>query len=581
MIKLTHRHTYFGPNPYAAEPVILVSLLSGSIDHAVLSSKFRQIRDRFPRWTVDVSNLEILDDVGISRALVSLAHWLLNDVRGLIDTALSIQSVDGPLLVLGFHEPQVSLLALRLGAEMLELIDGIGSEDLERKIREFGIVCHRHHPDYQARILMKAARSRNVPILPFIRKKKLWQYGWGCRSRVLMESLSNADGQIAALLAKNKAVSKTFFSMFGVPTPASIEVNSVAELDNAVQRIGYPCVVKPLDRGGGKGVTAYITSNEQLLKAFHRAREYTASSIMVEQFIAGADYRLIVIEGRFVGAFRREASFIVGDGSRTVREMIDALNQSRSVSLVHSGYLRPIPFDSVLLNHLSTQQIALDEVAPVGRRITLRSNANLSTGGIATDVSVSVHPELRAMVEQMAITAGFGAAGFDYLTTDVSSPPWQSGGNFIEMNTTPGLDAAIAGGWTEEQIGELVLGKELGRIPVYLELVGAVPSAASIASTENNLTEPCAIIAGRHLRIGQAMYEVRDTRPWATVHSALKNKSVASVQIFCRVADITALGLPVDQISMATLHNVTLPPVWMTLLQRHTADVAINMRPKR
>ncbi len=579
MIKLIHRHTYFGPSPYATEPVLIVSLLIAGVEREAMAGKFKQIRHRFPRWSTDeVSDLQASDDVGIGSALVSLAHWLLNDIRGMVETASAVKSADGPLLILGFHEPQVSLMALRVCANLLEQVDSIESTELERQVHEFGLVCRSHHPDYQAHILMCAARRLDLPFLPFIQEKRLWQYGWGCHSRVLMESLSNADGQIAALLAKDKAVSKAFFVSLGVPTPVSIQVSSPVELNEAISKIGYPCVVKPLDRGGGKGVTANIGNYEQLLQAFQDAREYTAAPVMVEQHIAGIDYRLMVIAGRFVGAFRREPSFVIGDGSRTVRELIDALNRHRSVSLVRSGYLRPVPVDAVLLSHLRAQQVTLDDVSPAGRRINLRSNANLSTGGIATDVSATIHPTLREMVEQMALSAGFGTAGFDYITIDVSLPPGESGGAFIEMNTTPGLDAAIAAGWTAEQIGELVLGTELGRIPIHLELVSELPSVTAIASMENTRSRPSAIVAGQHVRIGQAMLDVGGSQPWAALRAALKNKSVTSVRLFCSVAEIVTLGLPVDRLATATLHGVTLPRAWMSLLKRHSAHIVISAR---
>ncbi len=578
MIKLTHRHTYFGPSPYATEPVVLVSLRLEGIDHAMLSSNLRQVSHHFPRWPVDPSDLEVCDDASVGRVLVSVAHWLLNDVRGLIETAASVQGNDGPLLILGFHEPQVSLLALQLSVYLLEKIGSSESSALERQVHEFGIVCSRYHPDYQARILMCAARRRDVPFLAFIRERKLWQYGWGCNSRVFMESLSNADGQIAALLAKEKTVSKAFFAALSVPTPASKQVKSELELDEAIRKIGFPCAVKPLDRGGGKGVTANVRNDEQLSRAFHYARGYTTAPVMIEQHIAGADHRLMVIAGRFVGAFRREPSFIVGDGSRTVRELIDALNHHRSASLVRSGYLRPIPWDEVLLSHLAAQQVSPDDVAPAGQRITLRSIANLSAGGIATDVSAAVHPALRDMVEQMAVSAGFGAAGFDYITQDISLPPWESGGAFIEMNTTPGLDVAIAAGWTAEQIGELVLGTEIGRIPVDLELVDELPSAASLASAENARTGSCAIVAGSHVLIGRATLKVHDTQPWGALRAALKNKSVTSAKLFCRVAEVVRFGLPVDRIAAVTLHGVTLPSAWMSLLQKHSKNIVVGSR---
>src|SRR5690606_32495033 len=179
----------------------------------------------------------------------------------------------------------------------------------------------------------------------------------------------------------------------------------------------------------------------------------------IERHVAGQDHRLVVIDGRLVAAIRREPSFVVGDGRSTVAALVGEINTRRTKNLVESRYLRPIALDEILQSHLATQSTSLDDVPPAGRRITLRSNANLSTGGFCTDVTDAVHPQVRAMAEQLAMSCGLATTGLDYLSEDIGLPAAQSGGVFIELNTTPSLDVCVAAGWPEARIARMVLGE--------------------------------------------------------------------------------------------------------------------------
>ena len=139
------------------------------------------------------------------------------------------------------------------------------------------------------------------------------------------------------------------------------------------------------------------------------------------------------------------------------------LNAPRSSNMVRSRYLRPIAMDDVLVRHLATQSLALEDVPARGQRVTLRSNANLSTGGMCNEATAACHPQVRAMAEQLAKTAGLAAVGINYLTTDISRAPSETGGAFIEMNTTNGLDFCIAAGCSPSTIAQKILGGSLAK----------------------------------------------------------------------------------------------------------------------
>lgn len=545
-------------------------------DPATSPERFESMGRMFPRWLQSLPPVDTADRKDICKGIASFAKWLLNDVRGFVSTAKCQAAGVEPLIILGYHDPRISMQALQIAALAFENIDGRVEQGLERKIAEFARVCKRNHPDYQARILMQAAASRDIPVLPFVSGARFWQYGWGSRSRVFAESLSNADGSIASLLEENKARSKAFFRSLGIPTPSDTLLSKIEELAEAVRRIGYPCVIKPLDRGGGKGVTANIVNHDQLVRAFESARNFSSGVLMLEQFVRGEDYRLMVIDGKFVAAIHRQPSFVIGDGSRTVRELVDGLNATRSADLLGSRYLRPISFDAVVSAHLADQGWRLDDILPSGVRVSLRSNANLSTGGVSSDVTAQVHASIREMAEQIAASAGFGAAGLDYITTDISKSPWESGGVFIEMNSTPGLDAAMAAGWTPEAIGNLVLGTGVGRIPVELYLTDRQPESFPPDAAGYPAASSLAIVSGKEVQVGRAIYRVQEKRPWAAVAAALRNQAVTSMRIHCSLRDITEHGLPVDRVDRLVIRGVSVPDRWMKVLQDHSAGVVVE-----
>jgi cyanophycin synthetase len=241
-----------------------------------------------------------------------------------------------------------------------------------------------------------------------------------------------------------------------------------------------------------------------------------------------------------------------------------------------SRYLRQIAFDDVLDGHLARQELHIDSVLQTGAKITLRSNSNLSTGGICVDVTSEVHPQLKALAEQLAITVGLGTAGLDYLTTDIARSPGEVDGAFIEMNTTPGLDATIAAGWSPEKIGAMVLGELPGRIPADLFVMPTLDiEAPRLAGAEDVAGPGAAWVCGNEIRIGQLTLRTADSTPWAAVQSALRNKTVTSLQIVSTPAEILAHGLPVDKFDRVLLCGVALPDRWQGVIERSARSVEI------
>ncbi len=202
--------------------------------------------------------------------------------------------------------------------------------------------------------------------------------------------------------------------------------------------IGFPVVVKPQYGNQGRGVITNLSTREQVMAAFANARE-EGTSIMVEKFAPGADYRILVIGGKMVAAASREPAHVIGDGRSTITQLVEVVNRDPRRSDDHATVLTKIRLDQIALAVLSEQGFAPESVPPLGTRVLVRRNANLSTGGTAADVTDQVHPEIAARAVEAAKMIGLDIAGVDVVVDDISRPLECQGGVIVEVNAGPGL----------------------------------------------------------------------------------------------------------------------------------------------
>jgi cyanophycin synthetase len=533
------------------------------------------LQELFPEW-VDAavpSGHHPLARVGHIAARWALAA--LNETDGFLHDAGAAPLGASARVWLGFHHPDVSVSALKLA--FVILADAARLRRLDRSRVDAALeglweLCSNHHPRYQAPILMQGARVRDVPVMPFITGSRFWQHGWGCRSRVFVETSSNADGYLSSGVANSKILSKMVFAELGFPMPEHRIVNQLNELAEAIEVVGWPCVVKPISGGKGRGVTAGISTVSEAEAAFAVARRYSDEAIMVEAFVPGDDHRLMVDDGRFLAAIRREPASVTGDGRSTVGQLIAVLNSLRPRNKWKSRYHLQIVVDDVIEQHLRRQGVAVDTVLAAGRRITLRSNANLSTGGVCFDVTDDVHPHTRQMAEMIARAVGLSAAGIDYITTDIGRP-WHECGALIEVNATPGADVLIAAGHDPGAVGSAMLGITPARIPVRLVVArGSELPLASGHLRSMPSTDGFGWACGGEAAIGGMPLRAAPAEPWRAAEMLLRYTSLQRACLVCSVEELMRHGMPIDGAESTILYHcdsTPLPPAWMRVLRDH------------
>ena len=318
--------------------------------------------------------------------------------------------------------------------------------------------------------IVDAAVARNIPFRR-LTKGSLVMFGWGSRQRRIQAAEIDTTGAIAETIAQDKELTKRLLHAAGVPVPMGRVVSDAGDAWAAANEIGLPVVIKPKDGNQGKGVTVNVTTREQLTAGFNTAAQFR-DDVMVERYLPGNDFRLLVIGNKLIAAARRDPPQVVGDGVHSVRELVDQVNLDPRRGKGHSTSLTKIRFDDIALASLATQGLQADSVPAPGQRVILRNNANLSTGGAATDVTDDVHPEVAERAIAAAHMVGLDICGVDLVCDSVLKPIEEQNGGIVEVNAAPGLRMHLSPSFGKGRaVGEAIVSTMFadgddGRIPV-------------------------------------------------------------------------------------------------------------------
>ncbi|MBU3694031.1 MAG: cyanophycin synthetase [Rhodocyclaceae bacterium] len=318
--------------------------------------------------------------------------------------------------------------------------------------------------------IVQAAIARGIPYRR-LTEGSLVQFGWGARQKRIQAAETGRTSAIAEAIAQDKELTKDLLYAAGVPVPLGRTVESAADAWAAAQDIGLPVVVKPKDGNQGKGVAVNLSTREAVESAYAVAESFR-DDVMVERYLPGNDFRLLVVGDRLIAAARRDPPLVTGDGTHTVRELVDALNRDPLRGEGHATSLTKIRLDEIALATLASASLTPDSVPAKGQRVVLRNNANLSTGGTATDVTDHVHPKVAQRAVQAAQMVGLDICGVDVVCDGVHRPLEETGGGIVEVNAAPGLRMHLAPSYGKPRaVGEAIVDLmfppgEDGRIPV-------------------------------------------------------------------------------------------------------------------
>jgi cyanophycin synthetase len=401
--------------------------------------------------------------------------------------------------------------------------------------------------------------------VPFIRlnKQSLVQLGYGVHQKRIRATIASTTSNIAVDIACDKEETKMLLEAAEIPVPRGTVIRTLDGLKDAVERFGYPLVIKPVDGNHGKGNTTNITTWAQAEKAFEAAKQYNRT-LIVEKFITGYDFRALVINYKFICAALRTPASVVGDGVHSIQWLVDETNKDPRRGYGHEKVLTQIKIDDFAWKMLNDIGYTLDTVPALHERVLLKPTANLSTGGTSTDVTDEVHPANIFLFERIAKIIGLDICGIDIMASDLRTPITENGGAVLEVNAAPGfrmhIDPAegLARNVAEPVVDMLFPRGHSGRIPIV------AVTGTNGKTTTTRLTAHIAKQAGKKVGYttsdgvyiqNQLMMKGDCTGPVSS-QFVLKDPTVDFAVLECARGGILKSGLAFENCDVAIVTNV-------------------------
>ena len=290
--------------------------------------------------------------------------------------------------------------------------------------------------------LVKEAQTMGIPWI-HLETCDIFQLGYGKHQKRIQAALTSRTNILGVELACDKEKTKKILAGMGAPVPLGMTIYSFGELADAIDRLGYPIVIKPLNGNHGRGITIDIKDWEHAGIGYDRAREIS-SGVIVEHFYQGRDHRILVVNHQVVAVAERVPAHVVGNGVDTISILVDRENQDPRRGDGHDNMLTKIELDDSTAEMLNNQGFSLNTILRLGEVCYLRATANLSTGGIAIDRTDEIHPDTVWLAERVSRIIDLDVAGIDVITTDITKTLAEVDGTIVEVNAAPGLRMHIS-----------------------------------------------------------------------------------------------------------------------------------------
>lgn len=465
-MKFVDTSVYRGPNVYALFPVIrhqvdlevleewptarlgeafidaLIAALPGLADHGCSYREpgglVRRMREDEGTWMGHVLEHVVLELQGIAGYDVSFGKTRSTDEHGVYD------------MVFEFEEEFAGLEAGKLALDLIHSLlpadlqpnDAPRDFDFDSERDDFIKSCQGRSLGPSTLSLVKEAEARDIPWIR-LNEQSLIQMGHGRYQKRLQATITSETPHIAVELASEKDETNRILGDLGLPVPRQALAYRLRRAFKAAERIGFPVVLKPLNANHGRGVTTDIQTDEQLEKAYDKAKEHS-DGVIIETFLEGLDHRLLVVGGKLVAAAKRVPAHVVGDGSASVEALVEKVNEDPQRGVGHEKVLTRISLDAAAERMLAQRGMDATSVPDDGDTVYLQPTANLSTGGTAVDVTDVIHPDNRTMAERSILALGLDVGGVDFITTDISKSYREVGGGICECNAAPGFRMHVA-----------------------------------------------------------------------------------------------------------------------------------------
>ena len=340
-------------------------------------------------------------------------------------------------VVFSYFEEKAGIFAARAAVDIAQALTDNTPYDLPACIQKLREIREDERLGPSTGSIVEEAIKRQIPWIR-LNRHSLVQLGYGKNQRRIQATIASTTSSIAVEIACDKEDTKNLLEAAEIPVPRGTVVYDEDDLKAAINKIGYPVVTKPLNGNHGKGATTNLTTWEEAVAGMAAAQKY-GRAVICEKFITGRDYRVLVVNYKFVAAALRTPAAVTGDGVHTIQQLIDIVNSDPRRGYGHEKVLTAIKVDDSTLTILKEKNLELDTVLEKGRELWLKTTANLSTGGTANDVTHLVHPSNVFMAERIARIIGLDICGIDIMASNLTEPVSENGGAVLEVNAAPGF----------------------------------------------------------------------------------------------------------------------------------------------
>jgi cyanophycin synthetase len=456
VLNIRETHVYRGPNIWARMPVIQYVLDLGELEDRPsnkIPGFYEQLTEAIPSlyehgcsigkpggflrrlregtWMGHVLEHVALELQNLAGAEVSRGKTRQTEERGVYNVIFSYEQED-----VGLAAGQLALRWLNHMIYNTEPGTDFVLEHEEKVIK----LAERFAYGPSTGSIVQEAQRRGIPVLRLDPRRSLVQLGHGKFQQRIWATVTSETSDIAVNIASNKELTNRLMHEIGIPVPQSRVVSNADQAVREASRLRYPVVIKPLDGNHGRGVFINLGDENEVREFFPSAQEESRDGrVLVESYIPGKDYRVLVVNNQVVAVAERVPAHVTGDGVHTVQELIDIENQDPRRGVGHEKILTRITVDSQTMEVLERDNRTLETIPAEGEFVQLKLTGNMSTGGTSIDRTDEIHPDNVEIARQAAMVVGLDIAGIDFITEDISLSARQFGGGIVEVNAGPGF----------------------------------------------------------------------------------------------------------------------------------------------
>ena len=554
-----------GPSVWTYRPVLEVWLDLGELEEYP-SNKIPGLNERLTSWLPDL--IEHTCGVGERGGFIQRLEggtWMGHVLEHVVIELLNLAGLPAEFgqtreisqrgvyrMVFRCPEEAVARVALEMGHKLLMAAINDQPFDLKPAIHAIKTAINDRYLGPSTGCIVDAASERRIPHIR-LNDGNLVQLGYGAAQRRIWTAESDQTSAIAEGIAQDKDFTKRLLAACGVPVPEGQVVTSPEQAWEVAQEIGTPVTVKPSDGNHARGVTLELYNEADIKTAFALAQP-EGSDVIVEKFIDGVEHRILVVGGKVVAATKGETVSVYGNGTATLSQLVEVLNQDP-----RRGPEQEFPLDWINLQagavklELNRQNVTAESVIPKGQAVLLQRNGNM-----AIDCTDEVHPDVAYYATLAAKIVGLDIAGMDMILKDVSQP-MQGQGAILEVNAGPGLLMHLKPtNGAPRPVGMAIADhlfprseedRDAGRIPV-VGIVGTRENAfiARLVGWLLQLSgKRTGVASSEGMFLANRQTQKSDTANWAGAHRLLTNRLAQAAVIQTTPRSILEEGLAYDR----------------------------------